>query len=295
MTEGGDPWSASFALFKKKPAKGVEYMQSQMLIGKADSAAHGIWEATGLPEGGPEHMRILSNGLREIEREFTTICGHCDAKDAERYRYIASEKAALLLQRDEQGKPTGVKRDAGNEGKTLDDFLNHEDAVKAKLKKEHVLALRLYTSNSYYRLNGPLRWPAADGTPHPYAATCFYIADALGKLRAVLQKKDFPKTFYRGMKDMEVMDEFVKEGGTEMACMSTSENKGEALTFAKSAVPLLLQIEVENPMQCGADISWLSMYPEEKEWLFPPLTYLDVLRQSATEDGTPVYHVRPGY
>jgi hypothetical protein len=31
---GGDPWSASFALFKEKPAKGVEYMQSQMLIGK---------------------------------------------------------------------------------------------------------------------------------------------------------------------------------------------------------------------------------------------------------------------
>lgn len=28
-------------------------------------------------------------------------------------------------------------------------------------------------------------------------------------------------------------------------------------------------------LECGADISFLSVYPEEKEVLYPPLTYLE--------------------
>jgi hypothetical protein len=268
-----------------------KFMARTMLIGKEDAAAHGIWKAIGIMENGPEHVRILTNGLREIEREFTTICGHCEQKDEERYRYIAEQEASHLPQ------DNGVQRDIGNEGKTLDDFLKHPSAVAAGLVKAHVLALRLYTSNSYTRLNSPFRWPAADGTPHPYAATVFWISDALKKLRAVLDPTHFPMTFYRGMKDMAVAKQFEERGGTEMACMSTSADKGEALKWAESRVPLLLQFEIENHMQCGADISWLSMYPEEKEWLFPPLTYLKVLKTSKTKSGEgkkriPVYHIR---
>ena len=53
------------------------------------------------------------------------------------------------------------------------------DARKAKLTAAHVLALRLYTSNSYARINGPLR----DGArPHPFPATTYYIHDAIAKL-----------------------------------------------------------------------------------------------------------------
>jgi hypothetical protein len=274
-----------------EPPDAEKFTARTMRIGNADAGARGIWKAIGITENGPEHMRIVQNGMHEIEREFTTICGHCDAKDEERYRYIAEQKASHLAQKN------GVQRDIGNEGKTLDDFLKHPNATKAELEKAHVLALRLYTSNSYTRLNTPFRWPAADGSPHPYAATVFWIWDAIRKLRAVLDPTHFPMTFYRGMKDMEVAKQFVERGGTEMACMSTSADKGEALKFAESRVPLLLQFEIENHMQCGADISWLSMYPEEKEWLFPPLTYLKVLKTSKAKSGEgkkriPVYHIR---
>ena len=159
-------------------------------------------------------------------------------------------------------------------------------AKKAKLKKEHVLALRLYSSNSYDRINKPLRdvltREPTDDTPHPYPATTFYVREAVLKLRACLDEKEFkiPKTFYRGMANMTVMGDFIEHGGTEMACMSTSEIKEEALKFAASKHPMLLQFEVETSVQCGADISWLSMYPDEKEWLFPPLTFLKFLEQS---------------
>jgi hypothetical protein len=61
--------------------------------------------------------------------------------------------------------------------------------------------------------------------------------------------------------------------------MSTTEDRAVAEKFAKSKAPLLLKLEASSFMACGADISWLSMYPAEKEVLFPPLTYLRVVEQ----------------
>jgi hypothetical protein len=69
---------------------------------------------------------------------------------------------------------------------------------------------------------------------------------------------------------------------------------------------LILVIEVADFMSCGADISWLSMYPEEKEWLFPPLTYLSITEPSDhfrshknqhkwRNKCTKVHHVRPSF
>ena len=90
------------------------------------------------------------------------------------------------------------------------------------------------------------------------------------------------RTFWRGLDDMAVSEDFMAQGGTEIGCMSTSESVGVARKFAKvgkTANPLLLKVEATSLMDCGADIGWLSMYPEEKEVLFPPLTYLRVVEQ----------------
>ena len=247
--------------------------------------------ALNVEEGGDQHGRIIMDGVAEISREFDPAVNteHCDAQDAERFHYIFSQTASHLAQ------DNGVQRDIGNEGKTLDDFLAHPSAVAAGLKKAHVLALRLYTSNSYYRINGPPtdRLFQKSGRPHPYAATTYYIFDALKKLRQTLAggtvtiklggsgggAQSWPKTFWRGMADMAVSDEFTAQGGTEMACMSTTEDRAVAEKFAESKAPLLLKLEASSFMACGADISWLSMYPAEKEVLFPPLTYLRVVEQ----------------
>ncbi len=78
----------------------------------------------------------------------------------------------------------------------------------------------------------------------------------------------------------------MKRGGTEMGCMSTTEDQAVARKFAKVGEqpnPLLLKVEATSLMDCGADIGWLSMYPEEKEVLFPPLTYLRS-KGTATEE-----------
>ena len=79
-----------------------------------------------------------------------------------------------------------------------------------------------------------------------------------------------------------------------MACMSTTETQMVARTFAKVG-------EVDHPLlstslvDCGADIGWLSMYPEEREVLFPPLTYLLPVGEPVVEDGCTAITVQPRF
>ena len=76
------------------------------------------------------------------------------------------------------------------------------------------------------------------------------------------------------MKDLGLTMEFLQKGGTEFACLSTSASQEVAVNFAASALPLVFKFESEDFTSRGADIGWLSVYPNEKEALYPPLTYL---------------------
>ena len=64
------------------------------------------------------------------------------------------------------------KRDALNDGRTLDDFARHEDAVKAKLTRAEVAALRLYTGPAFEAINGALR--SQDTKPWATTIACCY-------------------------------------------------------------------------------------------------------------------------
>jgi hypothetical protein len=261
-----------------------------MHMGEPVEAARGIWAAVGIAEGSEVCLSIQRDGVAEITREFTTG-EHCDDKDRARFFYISEQAAKLIVQEN------GSKRDIGNEGKTLDDFCLMPEAVQAGLTRAHVLALRLYTSNSYFRINGPLR----EGVkPHPYAATAYFVHSAIAKLRTTRANDTSGlRTFWRGMQDMAVSQEFMNRGGTELGCMSTTQDRALAETkFAKVGEqpnPLLLKVEAASLMNCGADIQWLSMYPEEKEVLFPPLTYLLPVGKPVVEGECTVITVQPTF
>jgi hypothetical protein len=266
--------------------------------GPPAAAARGIWVALGIEPGSAHGARIQGGGVAEITREFAEH-GRDDAdwlpddglrSDQRRCEYVVSQAAALIVQ------ANGARRDAGNEGMTLGGFCVQPDARTAALTRAHVLALRLYTSNSYGRVNDPLRQGMK---PHPFAATTYYIHDAIAKLRATrADDATVVRTFWRGLDDMAVSDEFMAQGGTEIGCMSTSESIAVARMFAKvgkTANPLLLKVEATSLMDCGADIGWLSMYPAEKEVLFPPLTYLRPVGEPVLEDGCTVITVQPRF
>ena len=56
--------------------------------------------------------------------------------------------------------------------------------------------------------------------------------------------------------------------------VSTTTDPAVAVAYGQSAHSLLFKIVAKSFMSCGADISFLSAYPGEKEILFPPLTFL---------------------
>jgi len=75
-------------------------------------------------------------------------------------------------------------------------------------------------------------------------------------------------------------DALQARGGIELAMMSCTTNKDVALEYArrregKGQAAVVFEME-QGFVDRGADLSWLSIYPEEAEFLFPPLTALEI-------------------
>jgi hypothetical protein len=71
-----------------------------------------------------------------------------------------------------------------------------------------------------------------------------------------------------------VTDDFIHNGGTEVAPMSTTSDINVALEYSCSHSSLLFKIVTNSFMERGVDLSWVSAFPGESEYLYPPLTYL---------------------
>ena len=80
------------------------------------------------------------------------------------------------------------------------------------------------------------------------------------------------------MRDLQLSPGFLKDGGTEVAPMSTSTDLKVALHYAgldgSAKASLVLKLRTTSFMQRGADIGFLSAFPGEAELCFPPLTHL---------------------
>jgi hypothetical protein len=76
--------------------------------------------------------------------------------------------------------------------------------------------------------------------------------------------------------------------------MSTSTSKDVVADYANSEQPLVFCVTTEHFMTCGADVSWLSVYPTEAEILYPPLTYLKYAGERPIKNSTGmVVYVEP--
>mmetsp|Transcript_9652 Transcript_9652/g.29898 ORF Transcript_9652/g.29898 Transcript_9652/m.29898 type:complete len:201 (+) Transcript_9652:702-1304(+) len=180
----------------------------------------------------------------------------------------------------------------------LEDFMKHDNVEKAELTLPHVAALRLYTTLAFKYLNGPLRDQVDyydKQKPHPLPKTVAFISEGIKKLRAayatrVAAGEIKAKTcLWRGFKNVEISEDFMHaepngnyRGGTELAPMSTTTDMAVAAKYSKSDKSLLFKVVLDNFMQYGAELRWLSAFPEEEEVLYPPLTYLQPTGRTQT-------------
>ena len=219
------------------------------------------------------------------------------AEDIECMRYVLYEEAGTSAVRfpngirdcDEMGSPRPDRR-----GMRLADFVSHPNSIMAGLTEAHIAALRLYTTAAFRALNEPLR-DRKRVDPHPFPVTIACIAEGIKRLRAVsagaksgddvgrrkLRRGGTAKAetteLWRGLKDVTLDPEFELHGGTEFAPMSTTTSLSVALCYSASTnAAVLLRLLTTSFMQRGADLSYLSAFPDEAEVLFPPLTFLQV-------------------
>ena len=77
------------------------------------------------------------------------------------------------------------------------------------------------------------------------------------------------------MRNLEIPANFLQLGGTEYAPLSTSADVDVALGYSNLAEErLIFKVVTSSFMERGADLQYLSAFPQEAECLYPPLTYL---------------------
>jgi hypothetical protein len=209
------------------------------------------------------------DGIQEEVEKFSSESADPGAKEVlNLLNYIRFEATS------EKEYSNGI-RDKGRPPMKLVSFLMHRKAQDAHLNEEEVVALRLYTTMAFKFMNIPLRDDQrhAQGAPCPLAVTTHFAVTGIKKLRA-LHVESGCITLWRGMRNLEVAERFMHDGGTELGFMSTTTNLHVAVEYSKSEHSLLFKIVPPSFMATGADVQWLSAFPGEAEILYPPLTYL---------------------
>jgi hypothetical protein len=169
---------------------------------------------------------------------------------------------------------TGQKR-----GMRFDDFVDHPSARLVGLRREQALALRLYTTIAFKSINNPMR---EHSCAHPLPVTVAQIENAVLKMSRVKGNEVTAHDsvdLYRGLAGRSILPEFLANGGTKHAPLSTTCNLKVALQYAASEHAVILRLRTSGLKCRGADIAFLSCFPAESEVLFPPLTYLGPMRE----------------
>ena len=171
-----------------------------------------------------------------------------------------------------------------------------EEKEIGKLSMQEFQAARLYTGPMYMKYNAVLRGLGEEGLPkiknkvlfegmkklcgdNKYVTTLHCISSAIVKLSRLAK----PQTVYRGLAGRVLPSEFwlgQGHGGVEFAFMSTTADREVAMEYAKAkekeAASCVMEVKM-GMIDRGADLSWLSQYPHEREITFPPYTGLEVL------------------
>ena len=177
--------------------------------------------------------------------------------------------------------------DEGHGGMRLADFTRGVNArleqhgSKNRVSDARVLALRLYTASTFRRLNTALR----DKGSGKAAGELGFKACVQSARKCLLDMQAIPRPHantYRGITGY-LADGLESDAmGMDYAFVSASTEESVAEDL-QHGMDRTVRFEIEYTSTCpGVDVSLLSVFPGEKEVLFPPCTGLSL---SAAEAG----------
>jgi len=151
-------------------------------------------------------------------------------------------------------------------------------------------------------LGALLRWKSSGGSRTDAGGGAKPAEESSGlKAKATTSNAGAEYTYWRGLYGLEPSQSFLEFGGCEPAAMSTTESLEVALRYALAdahngtsigtrAAPsraFLLRFLVRDFVEDGADISFCSAFPHEKEFLYPPLTLMKPLKEKGVMNTRP--------
>jgi len=162
-----------------------------------------------------------------------------------------------------------------------------EAAGAQPLQEVELIGTRLYTGPMFMKYNTALRAKAGEprsvsqynmlNRGNGYVTTLHVINSAIVKLGKITAATKV----YRGISGRALPPGLAGEdrsgprGGIELGFMSTTEDKGVAVAYARQK-GVIFEMQM-GMIDRGANLSWISQYPHEQELLFSPLTGVEVI------------------
>jgi len=191
-----------------------------------------------------------------------------------------------------------------------------EQAQRAKLTRGEIVALRLFTGPMYERYNRVLRATldeeqrgaeprVALDVSNTYGTTIGLIISGIIKLSRFASARrgaDGTVVAFKGLAGVALPPAFFARdaqgfcGVVEAAFLSLTDDEQVALDYARlgeGTEATIFELELAKD-SLGAEIAWLSQWPQEHERLLPPWTHLEVISPpTRRKDGVTVVRVRP--
>jgi ankyrin repeat protein len=256
-------------------------------------------------------------GSPNLEFKKAMCCEHTTLKGSEFPFTSGNYKITTQPKKEWAYVVDGIKcpdMDHGREIKPIHELMKMPLSERAELEEAEVIAIVLYTGPMFVIYNAILRqypeniyqdYGAADNF---FPTTIFVLVSAVQKLSRCM---DIPSgtLLFRGLGgSMELPDTFFVPsdkcrtpnalGYTEFGFMSTTADRKVAIQYSgvKEGKPKASIMEIHpNSVDRGADISDFSQYPQEKEFLIVPCSFVQGRGRQRTEitDGGGILSVIP--
>lgn len=209
----------------------------------------------------------------------------------------------------------GDGRDEGHAGFTPADFANMSEAQQARLTLPEILSLRLYTGPAYTILQQSCR---REGSEFQVTLLCLEMAivklgsknrEQFSVFRGV--KGQMPAEFqgaYFQDRQLAIADKAFISATRDLSVALGPKYGGNIVYVFRCGAPQHAEITMDGWLKGGADVAWISQFPDEQEVLFPRYTELlpfpkakrlqgftDVMKQEIAASGVELYEFEPTY
>jgi hypothetical protein len=178
--------------------------------------------------------------------------------------------------------------------KKLEEFLQYarEHYPSVTFTRPEIIGIRLYTGPMFQAYNECLRqlkgqneWKTVNDSWKGLFTTTLHAINSF-----IIKMSEVSKAtrVYRGLSAGKLPESFLQEnkykvrGGIELGFMSTTDSRDVAMGYAtgqnnRGGIGYIFEMQ-EGLVSRGADVKWVSQYPDENEKLFPPLCALNVVK-----------------